>query len=607
MSELPEWKDAQRIGLDIETCDPDLKTLGPGVRRDGFICGISFTIEDGRSFYLPIRHLGGDNLDEAAVIRYLSDQARSFTGTLVTANGNYDLDYLAEAGVFFPAVNIQRDVQIADPLLNELLDDYSLEAICQRRGFAGKDESLLNAAAVCFHLDPKEDLWKLPPKYIGAYAEYDSSIILQLSRQQEREIEAQDLWSIYDLECQLQPVLLRVRRRGVRIDTDALSRVVTWSVEEERKVLAEIRRFSGEEIKLGAIMTKPPLVRAFQKIGVKLPKTPTGEPKLDKFVLERIDHPLADLIRRARQMSQLRGTFAHSVMRHMTRGRLHCEFNQLRSNSERGEEKGARFGRLSSSHPNLQQQPSRQDFARMWRAIYVPDTEGQLWLSADYSQQEPRWLTHFAELCGLPGAVGAAERYRTDPNTDNHQMMADICGIKRKDAKELYLGLCYGMGGGKLAKKLGLSTVWKETAEGRKYEAAGPEAQALLDQFNQRAPFVRKLAWRCEETARERGWITTVLGRRCRFPAKANGEFDWTHKALNRLIQGSSADQTKRAMVEIDRAGLPLQLQVHDEIDASIDSLEQAKAIGEIMRECVPCNVPAKVDLETGPNWGEVA
>lgn len=613
-ADLPSWAEAQRIGLDIETCDPDLKQLGPGVRRGGFICGVSFTIEDGEGFYLPTRHLGGDNLSEDAVMAYLRDQAKAYTGTIVTANGNYDLDYLEEAGVTFPVLTRQRDVQIADPLLDELQDSYSLDAIAKRRGFAGKNEALLREAANQFRVDPKKELWKLPARYVAPYAIEDSALVLQINRQQEREIEAEELWDIYNLESDLQPVLLRVRRRGVRIDTDALDRVITWSVDEERRVLAEIKRLSGEEIKLGAIMTKAPLVRAFQRIGVKLPETPSGQPKLDKYVLEAIDQPMADLVRRARQMSQLRGTFANSVRNHMTRGRLHCEFNQLPTAGEDGEERGARFGRMSSSHPNLQQQPSRGDYAARWRAIYVPDNPDQLWLSADYSQQEPRWLTHFAELYPFKqpwvrnAARTAADRYRDDPLTDNHQMTADICGIDRKPAKEIFLGYCYGMGGGKLAKKLGLPTVWKDSKDGsRKYEAAGPEAQAIFDQFNERMPHVRRLAWACEEWAAKRGFITTILGRRCRFPVKTDGSYDWTHKALNRLIQGSSADQTKRAMVEIDRAGLPLQLQVHDEVDASIDSMEQAEAIAEIMRTCVPANIPFRIDVETGPNWGEVA
>lgn len=244
-------------------------------------------------------------------------------------------------------------------------------------------------------------------------------------------------------------------------------------------------------------------------------------------------------------------------------------------------------------------------------------------MSADYSQQEPRMLVHFAELVGLRGAREAAERYRNDAKTDSHNMMTRLIHPefthvsdeeakdnlefqqRRKPCKNIFLGLCYGMGGGKLAKELGLPTETKKRLNGSSYLVAGPEAQRLLDRFNQAVPYVKKLADKCESRANQRGYIETILGRRCRFPMNAKGRYDWTYRALNRLIQGSSGDQTKKAMVEIDAAGLPMQLSVHDEICASVENREVTNEYAKIMVECVPIRVPSYVDIELGPNWGE--
>jgi DNA polymerase I-like protein with 3'-5' exonuclease and polymerase domains len=137
---------------------------------------------------------------------------------------------------------------------------------------------------------------------------------------------------------------------------------------------------------------------------------------------------------------------------------------------------------------------------------------------------------------------------------------------------------------------------------------AGDEAQSILDQFDRQVPFVKQLAEMCETKAKRTGFIQTILGRRCRFPLHESGKgWDWCHKAINRLIQGSAADQTKRAMVDLDAAGFRMQLQVHDEIDQTVESPEQGEAIGEIMRNCLPIRVPSKVDVELGPSWGEAA
>ena len=613
LSELPSWKGARRVCVDLETCDPDLRKKGPGVRTNGRVVGIGFAIEDGPGAYLPIGHYGGGNVDPHQVWRYMLDQARDFDGEIVGANLQYDMDYLAQGGVLFRGMF--RDVQVAEPLLDELQMSYSLDNIARRYGMPGKDERLLREYANAWGVDAKKGMWQLPAAAVGDYAIQDCRLPLKLLRLQERKLESQDLLKIYDVECKLQKVLLKMKRRGVRVDFAKLAQIEQLSVEKEQAALERITELTGVPLGMyedcgktkSEITLKTKLVEIMARIKVPVPVTEAGNDSITNDWLMALEHPVADVIREAKKWNKLRTTFVASIHTHSVGDRIHCTFNQM-IGEEDGDVDGARFGRLSCKLPNLQQQPARDpEIGPLWRSIYLPD-EGGEWACLDYSQQEPRWLVHYAELCGFPRAKEAAEAYRNDPTTDNHQMMADLCGVERKPAKELFLGKIYGMGGGKLARKLGLPVVKKiHSKTGYEYDAAGPEAQAIIDQFNKGVPFVNLLADLAEQRAKETGYIITAGGRRCRFPSVGRGRYDWTHKALNRLIQGSAGDQTKYAMVAADEENIRIQLQVHDELDLTIWDRKEAAHLAMVMRECMPCNVPAKVDEEIGPNWGEIA
>lgn len=629
LSDLPSWRGARRVGIDVETRDPNIRPLGPGVRRDGRVVGFSFAIEDGPAHYVPLAHQGGDNVENPeAALRYLRDQCRQLEGEVVGAHLPYDLDYLWELGVEFPKVSFYRDVQVADPLICELHQRYSLEAIAQRWGLPGKEEEGLREAARHYNVDPKFGLWQLPARFVGEYATRDAVLPLQILRRQEEEIEQQDLWEVFDLESRVLPVLVRMRRRGVRVSQERLEQVELWSLDQEREALEKVHHLTGHCVSLGDVWKPGAIAPALEAVGVSLGRTSTGQPQIDKDLLDRVDHPVAEALSWARKTNKLRTTFAASVRRHMVRGRIHCTFNQLRRTDDRTEgTRGAAYGRLSSENPNMQQQPARDEFAKMWRSIYLPE-EGCLWFSDDFSQQEPRMLVHYAEECRLLGAEKAASRYREDPTTDNHQMMAELTGLPRKQAKNMFLGKCYGMGGAKLSRQLGLPTRWAvffrdpgrdtlyfesgadaiHTAHaqgGKAFEVAGEEGQAIIDTFDARLPFVRELARKCQRQAERRGYIRTLSGRRCRFPERADGSYDWTHKALNRLIQGGSADQTKKSLVEADEAGHHVQLQVHDEIDGSSPDQQGAREVAEIMVSSYQLRVPFRVDVEVGPSWGE--
>lgn len=626
LAELPQdWRATPRLSIDTETCDPLLRKLGPGVRRGGYVAGVSFCFEDGRPVYLPLRHGGGDNVeDPERALEYLRHQAQHFEGEVVGANLGYDLDFLAEAGVEFPAATF-RDVLIAEPLLDELQLTYSLDACLGRHGLPLKDEALLREAAAAFKVDPKTQLHELPARYVGQYAEGDAERPLQLLKAQEVQIRAQQLGRVWQLESDLLPVVVRMRRRGVRIDFDQLDRVERFAVAEETKAWAEVHRHTGVAIRVGDAMKAEVVARALEAVDIPLPLTPiTNKHSITKYWLAELDHPVAKHIRRARQMSQLRSTFVNSIREHATNGRVHCTFNQVRATSEDGDEKGAAFGRMSSDSPNLQQQPARDpEIGPMWRAVYVPEPGGQ-WGQLDWSQQEPRLGLHLAIKSGperigeraYRSALEVQRRYRANPRTDSHTMFTRMARgdsvvqlpdfkVIRDRHKQVYLAITYGAGGAKVCHELGLPTQWV-TIRGVEREVAGPEGKALLDNVDERVPYVRKTAQAVEAAAKRRGFITTIGGRRCRFPQAPDGGYDWTHKAFNRAVQGGSADQAKKSMVVLDAEGAYLQLQVHDELDGNLASEAEGRRYARMMEEVYPLEIPSRIDLAMGPSWGAV-
>lgn len=655
LSDLPSWKGAKRIAIDCEGRDPSLgNKLGPGDIRDGYTVGWAFAIEGGPKHYLPFRHEGGDNLPLEGALGYLREQIKGFDGEFVGANLSYDMGYGYNDGFEWHPDAKFRDIQIADPLIYELHMSYSLANIGKRLNIAAKDETMLLEAARSMGLDPKKGLWRLPGRYVGEYAEQDVTSPLEILKAQEKLLDEKDLREVWDLETSVLPALVRMRRRGVKIDFDRLAQIEAWTLAQEKEAFDLIHRETMIRIGSDDIWKPAALAPVLENIGMRLAKTSTGAPQIDKELLKGAGHPVAAAILAARKVNKLRTTFAASIHKYHVKGRIHCSFHQIAREDEEGDQKGVRYGRLSAADPNMQQQPSPDRdpvIAGEWRKIFIPE-EGALWGCNDYSQQEPRWTTHFAALLDLPKGREAALRYQNDPNTDNHDMMTRLIhGDDRVDAwlameskdykvnrgysKNIFLGLCYGEGGAKLCHDIGKPTRWghisgwgdnrrtdfyeyrheamaakMQSGKGFIREMAGEEGQEILDNFDQEVPYVRKLAKTATARAEERGFVRTVLGRQLHFEQRDDGSYDYTHKALNRIIQGSSADQTKLAIVELDRAGHYIQLQVHDETDGSFGTVAEAQEAGRIMRDCILSRVkpwvPFKVDTETGPSWGEV-
>lgn len=626
VSQLPSWADAKRICVDVECRDDHLYELGPGVRRGGYVCGVAFAIEDGPAHYLPVRHEGGGNLAADQVWAYLREQSRIFCGEVVFNSAPYDLDYLWENGVEFTKVLAHRDVQVAEPLLDELQKKYGLDAICARRGLPGKDENKLREHAKAWGIDPKTGLWRLHAGAVGNYAIGDVRAPLPLLRVQEKEIEEQKLRETYDLESAVTPALVRMTRRGLRVDLDELDRVEAWAKERLNEYLTRIHYLTG--VRIGSINKAEEVARALTRHGVEVPKkvhggTGKSVSSITKLWLQQQTDEVSKAIISGREFAKLIGTYVGGFRKHLVKDRLHPTFKQLVGASdededagdEEGDSSGARFGRCSAKHPNIQAQMKRsKEIQKRWRKVLVAD-EGKEWISGDFSQQEPRWTIHYSEICKLPGSHAAGNTLRTDPLYDCYQMLVELVksekdtdlGKLRDDLKEVYLGRCYGMGGGKLAKKLRLPTVFRTNERtGYTYEAAGEEAQAIIDRFDHGVPYVKALAKLCTKSAQSKGYILGVDNRRVRFELMDDGKLKDEHKALNKLIQYAAAWQTKKALIQLDAEGFPLQLTVHDEFDYSEDDDGRARHMAEVMCEAHRLRVPSRVDVKKGRSYGEL-
>lgn len=646
----PDWNETERIAIDCETKDSQLRELGPGPRRGAYTTGWAFAIEGGPKHYLPIRHGGGDNLPEEEVLNYLRYQFKNFKGEFIGANLSYDIDFAATDKLEFHKEVTFRDIQIADPLIYELHNSYSLKNIGDRWGVKGKETATLYEAARSYGVDPGAGMWRLPARYVGEYAENDVTSPLDIYAMQRAAITRDDLWQVFNVESAVLPVLVKMRQRGVRIDTDKLEQINKQAFDEEVEALKTIYRETGIKIYVGDVWKPEVLAPALEHIGIKLARTSTGAPQINAELFESVNHPVADALHTARKVNKIRTTFTNSIEKYMINGRIHCTFNQIARENEKGDQKGARYGRLSAVDPNLQQQysphrvgPKDPRLIREWRKIFIPE-QGAIWGCNDYSQQEPRWTTHFASILGLPRAKEAAQRYRNDSKTDNHDMMTRLIHgdeqvdswddkeykLNRSYCKDIFLGLCYGEGGAKLCREIGKETRWGFFGDEVEYfdtrqeawaakakrgigfvrEMAGLQGQLILDNFDKEVPYVRKLAKEAERRAKSLGFVRTILNRRLHFSQRSDATYDWTHKALNRIIQGTSAEQMKIAIVELDKAGFFLQLQVHDETDGSYSSVEQAKLAAEIMKtsvlEYITPEIPFNVDTEWGPSWGEL-
>jgi DNA polymerase I-like protein with 3'-5' exonuclease and polymerase domains len=599
---LPDLSQHKEIAIDLETRDPNLMKMGSGsVRGDGEIVGIAVAVE-GWSGYFPIAHEGGGNMDRALVLDWFEEVLHT-TATKIFHNAMYDVSWIRSLGFHINGGII--DTMIAASLVNENRFRYTLDAVAKDYVGAGKNERLLQEAAKDWGVDAKAEMWRLPAPFVGEYAEKDAEITLKLWGAMQHEISKQDLWDVFNLETNLFPCLVDMKFKGVRVDLDIANGIKKSLIKTEKDLHKDIKKIAGFDIEIWANAS---IAKAFDKLKIPYDRTETGVPSFTKNFLATHPAELPKLIVNAREINKANTTFIDTILKHEHKGRIHSDINQIRS-----DQGGTVTGRFSYSNPNLQQIPARhKELGPMIRSIFIPEDD-HTWGCFDYSQQEPRILVHFASLMKLEGTGTIVDAYN-DGSADFHQMIADMAGIDRKQAKTINLGIMYGMGKNKLMAELGLM---KDAAE------------KLLKTYHQKAPFVKMLSEAVSRRADDSGKIRTIGGRLCHFDmwephgwgygikkplnhADALREHGpgikraFTYKALNKLIQGSAADMTKQSMLALYREGVIPHIQIHDELDISVASVQHAEKIIKIMEEAVELQVPNKVDYEKGDNWGDI-
>jgi DNA polymerase I-like protein with 3'-5' exonuclease and polymerase domains len=598
-TEFPDLRQADTIAIDLETHDPKLKTMGTGsIIGRGKVVGVAVAV-DGYSGYFPFDHEGGGNLEKDKVLQWFRDVCQS-QADKIFHNAMYDVCWIRSMGIKING-NIY-DTMIAASLVNENRFRYDLGSLGWDYCGQGKNETELVNAAKEWGVDPKADMWKLPAMYVGNYAERDAELTLALWRVMQKELSDQDLGAIFDLETELFPCLVDMRFLGVRVDVQAAQKLKKQLAAEEKELLQTIKKETQVDVQIWAARS---IEKVFQHLHLPYERTEkTNSPSFTKNFLSTHEHPLVKCIAKAREINKAHTTFIDTILKHEHNGRIHADINQIRSDTG-----GTVTGRFSYSNPNLQQIPARnKDLGPLIRSLFVPEP-GCEWGCFDYSQQEPRLVVHYASLDQDTSVFGVKDSY-LDDNADFHTIVAKMADIPRSQAKTINLGLFYGMGKAKLQAELGVSK---------------QKAEELFSIYHNRVPFVKSLMNSVSNRAQQRGQIRTLLGRLCRFHLWEPNQFGihkalpfdqarqeygpgikraYTYKALNKLIQGSAADMTKKAMVDLYKEGIIPHIQVHDELDISVNN--NAEKIKEIMESAVELEVPNKVDYESGPNWGTI-
>ena len=632
------------VAVDLETYDPNLKKLGSGaIRGDGFVCGIAIAT-DKQTVYFPIAHDKTDNLDPKDTWNQLNKLIfQNEKITKVFHNAIYDVCWIRAATGQMPKGRL-IDTMIAASILDETRMRYSLDSVS--KDYLGDTKykyDLQEKALVEGIKDPMSNMHKLSYKIVKEYAEQDVNLTIRLWRIFDKKLdevlyintdtnENKTCRNIFELETKLFPCLVDIKFKGVKIDAQKARKFSTFLEKRRDNLINLIEKRTGVRVEIWAAASIKKLLDQ-QKI-TDYKKTPkSGMPQLPKDYLQTHKNRFLRMIAKARECDKANGAFVEGLLNFVHNGRIHADINQIRS-----DDGGTVTGRFSMSNPNLQQIPARGFIGKKIRELFIPE-EGCKWGSFDYSQQEPRIVVHYALKLDLPGTDRLQEEFNKD-DADFHQIVADMANIPRNTAKTINLGLFYGMGKLKLEKELNLSK---------------QEAKSLFDKYHRTVPFVKKLSEDLITFAEEHKLLYTLGDRFCRFNKWETRNRKWnnqimrfdpvpiltreealihfkaeildkyeaehrdeyiknfeqhykpafTYKALNRLIQGSAADMTKKAMVNLYEKGILPQIQIHDELCLSIKDDKEKEIVIETMKNAIPLEIKNKVNCKIGNNWGE--
>jgi DNA polymerase-1 len=629
-TELPDLRHAGIVALDTETRDNRLRAkMGSGWPfADGHICGVSVAYRaDGeiRAHYFPLRHPDSNNFEPSQLFQWLRDLIASDV-RIVTQNGLYDWGWLrAEANIKMPPAERLEEIGALATLVDENRYSYALDALCTWRGIPGKDDAALREGAAALGLPKRaklqEHIFQMPARYVGPYAERDAASTLALFESLDPVLDREGTRAAYRLEVDLLPMIHEMRRRGIRIDINAAERARDHLLQKRDAIFAEISDKLGTHVGMEEIGRTKWLAETFDKHGIKYPHTEKGNPSFtagNSGWMPRHAHWLPPLIVKADRLNNAAVNFLqHYILDHVVKGRVHAEIHPHRS-----DEGGTRSLRFSYSDPPLQLMPAHnEELTALIRGVFLPE-RGEVWAKPDISQQEFRFIVHYGARHKLPGAQQAVDRYRADPDTDFHAFVAEITALKRNPAKSVNFAKAFGAGVRKFAAMI-------NQREG--------DARALYAKYDRALPFVHLLSKLCQRIAQRQGYLELCDGARrhwdewvaCADWGKGAGPcprdeaerrindpaHPWfrkgplrrvdTHKAMNALIQASAARHTKLWMRAVWREGIIPLLQMHDCLDCSVSSREQAERVAQLGCEAVALEVPIRVDLKYGRNWGD--
>lgn len=600
---FPNLSGEKMIAVDIETKDPDLKTLGPGPRRsDTYICGVGIGTAD-KSWYFSLRHPDSQNVDETHFFNWLADTQKD--KEIITANGSYDYDFLQ----YKVPMNMQiiRDIQITEFLLDSYAPSYSLDALAtkylgeQKQNDALKVWAAEHGKKVDKSHDVRRYIWEMPADVVRAYGEADPRQTIQVYLKQLPEIEAQELDRIHYIESRLIQVMLLMRRTGQRIDITRLQEADDRAKEIVKNSQAVLDSMAKPGFSTGS---SADMAELFDKLGLSYPFTAPNKntknvegfkpkPSFTADYLENLDHPIIEHILNVRRYGKLDSSFLGNLDKFLIGDRVHPIYHQARVS-----DKGTEYGRFSCTMPAIQTMPGdkQPELKKIVRTVFLPD-EGCELGAPDYSQSDYRFFAHYAQG---PGGHPLRE-YFQDPKADMHTFGAIAMGLYKADGspdrsrvKAPNFGIMFGMGAKGLSLKIG-----------KTYD----EARAFLNEYKNKVPALRDTPKVMSQLWKQRGYVKTISGRRARMvdPTKE-------HLAIVMVIAGSTADLMKKGMVDAFDAGLydvlPPHQTIHDELIVSIPKtrigLEAFETLRETMQNAYQLRVPIIVSAESGPNWGEV-
>ena len=569
-----------QVAFDTETTSVDA--------MQAQLVGMSFAVEGGTAWYVAVSR-------ETEATQRMVDTFRPFfehpSIEKVGQNLKYDLLVLSHYGV-----------EVAGPLFDTMLAHYVVQPE-QRHNMDLLAEKYLHYRTIPIEAligsgRTQRNMADLEPKEIVDYACEDADVTLRLYPILKEEMEKYEVTSVFThIEMPLLPVLARMERNGVRLDTAALEETGRNFTERMQQLETDIYELAGHEFTI----TSPKQVGAVLfdelQISAKVKKTKTGQYSTSEEVLEslRDKHPIVEKILQHRALKKLLSTYVEALPKliHPQTGHIHTSFNQAVTAT----------GRLSSSNPNLQNIPVRGEDGREIRRAFVPE-EGEVFFSADYSQIELRIMAHLSEdehmvadfNSGLDIHAATAARIF-------HKPVEEVDRDERRKAKTANFGIIYGISAFGLSERMGVSR---------------GEAKELIENYFATYPKVREYMNESIERAKQTGYITTQFGRR-RYLADINAGNATVRgyaerNAVNAPIQGTAADIIKLAMVAIDRRlrkeklQTRMILQVHDELNFSVPltELEQVRhLVVEEMERAFQMRVPLVAECGEGTNWLE--